>query len=1081
MHKHIFCGFLLLVFLLFARISQSAIAFYHYGTEKGLTESIITNIKQDSVGFIWLAGENTLTRFDSHVFKVYRNKGVNGERQPWNKINTIFTDAKGTLWVGSDLGFASYNFLKDEFVTPVQGWDTIAVTDFTEDRFGNLWIGTDQGLVKYNRDTQETTWFTAKDVIETEGNNILPAGYISHICHEPDGKIWISFFQSGICRFDPKNREVEYYEELAGTKISNLKITDLDFRDDKLYYSTLSRGLFCFEPEAEENTSYIDGSYLKSVHNFHLANDSIAWLSTNNGLVQLNYLNKKYERYTSIPIDPLSLDRTAVNYVFVDAEDNLWVSSGVRGISYGLNNLPFNHLMFSDNLPYTLTEKEVTGISFDRLGNLWLGYESGLIEKHSYDPLAKRKYHLTWGNKLFSGSIFSIFQDSKDRIWAGGWESGLNKLNTAGTSFEKVSFPSDSVNRMMRNADIRDIIEGPDGNLWICVHGIGVLKYNPDSHSSKFFLRNDEKPEDGISNDYTYDLCADDDGNIWVSSSNGLSSINTKTEKITSFYHEPKNANSLSDNSVHTVFFDYSGLVWAGTGTGLNVYIPKLKNFIPLKTENDYSFFNVSSIESPGPGEIWVSTKNGLCRVTYTLNENGDNLIYDLTFYYRSNGLISSSYFSRSSGIDENRTLYFGGNEGLDLIVPAEISNIKNLPPKALITETTVYGKKIYPVKNDENPGIPLLELDYDQRMVSFRFTSINFANPEQLRFRYKLEGFDDQWVYPQNEQVATYTNLNSGDYQFVVQTISKDGKWSSRQSSIQLLINQPFWETSTFVTVVVLLFFLLFFIIGWANNQRTKRRQRKLEQIIHDRTNELVERNNELDLANNTKNRFFTIISHDLKSPLSGLLGVLEILSEPDEIPCNKREDLLNAAHHSAKQTFNLLNNLLTWASSQMNKVNFEPVTFNLNELLGKNILLSQEQAKQKNIDVAALFSENLYVFADENMIDTVIRNMLNNAIKFTASGGRIEVKAEAHETSAEVHFADSGVGLSADQFNRIFDVGVASRKGTTGETGTGLGLLISKEFISKNSGKIWATANVPKGTVFHFSIPLANAQKRG
>ena len=268
--------------------------------------------------------------------------------------------------------------------------------------------------------------------------------------------------------------------------------------------------------------------------------------------------------------------------------------------------------------------------------------------------------------------------------------------------------------------------------------------------------------------------------------------------------------------------------------------------------------------------------------------------------------------------------------------------------------------------------------------------------------------------------------------------------------------------------------YYLLFFVIPPAGlYRRIKCTSSKLEKIINERTNELIVKNEELNEANKTKNRFFTIISHDLKSPFQGLLGVLELLTEPDGIPCDKREELLNAAHLSAKNTYNLLDNLLMWASSQMNKINFQPLHFNLSELLHKNILLSQEQAKQKKINVEAQFPENIQVYGDKNMIDTAIRNLLNNALKFTNSGGSVLVKAEEHETKAEVHFADTGIGLSREQFDKIFGSGISSSKGTTGETGTGLGLLLCKEFISKNNGKIWATANQPQGAVFHFSIP--------
>ncbi len=359
--------------------------------------------------------------------------------------------------------------------------------------------------------------------------------------------------------------------------------------------------------------------------------------------------------------------------------------------------------------------------------------------------------------------------------------------------------------------------------------------------------------------------------------------------------------------------------------------------------------------------------------------------------------------------------------------------------------------------------------------MISIRFTSINFTNPNQQRYRYKLEGFDEQWVYPQDEKVVTYTNLQPETYLFMVETTDKNGLWSELRSSVSLTIKPPFWMTIPFLIVASVLIFTFIYLISWARSRVLIIRQKQLEQIISERTNELLQKNQELEKSNQTKNKFFSIISHDLRSPFSGVLGILELLNDPEhELEHKTQKQLLNSAKVSANNTFELMENLLIWARSQMNKSDCSPRLNNLSELLVKSIELKKVAAEQKEITLIAKFPEKLEAYFDSNMIDTVIRNILSNAVKFSEPGGKIVILAEAQKEEVIVQIADSGIGLNEEEIGKLFKIDKETRRGTGGEKGTGLGLIICKEFIEKNFGRIWVTPNSPKGTVVHFTIPV-------
>ncbi len=657
-----------IISITFATPLFSAIQFYHIGTEKGLIEPRITGITQDSVGFIWLASEYSLTRFDGNQFKLYKNSSQ--LTLPWNKINTIFTDSNGTLWVGSDRGFSYYNFLKDQFEVPVSDLEGIYISDFADGLDGMLWISTDQGLAGFDKKTKQITWFTGNKSKFTSLRNSLPIANIKYICSQPDGKIWIIPFSNGLFQLNPEDGLIKHFETINGVNINQFNVTGISFSNDMLFLGTESHGFFWFKPDEDKSKNYIMGYLTNAIYHIEVYKDSIVWLGTGGGLYRVNLQTGDYIQFSNIAEDPLSMISTTTKYVFVDKENNLWITSGIRGIEYGLNNVMFSHFMFSEKVPYCLTRKEVVFIDFDKTGNLWMGYQSGLLEKHSSVPFEKTSYFLLSKNNYGYGSAYRIFEDSKNQIWAGGWQSGLQKFITEENSFTWASIKPDWMARKLEQANILDIIEGPGNNLWVSTSGMGVIKYNPDTQVAKLFQYKESNPLAGISDNYTSSLCIDHQNNLWIASAHGMSRIDLKSEQITTYFHNEEDTVSLSDNTIQSVFCDKSGLIWAGTSNGLNLFIPELNNFKPIKTILDNSFFNISSIESVTPGEIWVSTKTGLFCLTYSLDKNPKELEYEIQYSYSTNGLISNTYFDRSSTTDDNGMIFFGGNEGVDFFNP---------------------------------------------------------------------------------------------------------------------------------------------------------------------------------------------------------------------------------------------------------------------------------------------------------------------------------------------------------------------------------------------------------------------------
>jgi signal transduction histidine kinase/ligand-binding sensor domain-containing protein len=1061
--------------ILWARSSYSNVAFYHFGIENGLPEARILDITQDSVGFIWLAGENAIFRFDGFQFKAYRKTNESISSPTFDKINRIFTDSKGTVWIGSGNGIISYQFERDQFTLPPEGWNRVLVTDIDEDTNGRLWISTDEGLACFYPAKNQTTWYTSPELVKTPGNNFLPPGTINKVACQPDGKIWINYDRGGLYRLDPQTRAIENFETIGNFKIAESIISKIAYAGNRLYASTISHGFFSFSPDDGSVHFQNFNHFGYTIQHFQVAGDSLMWLASNNGLIRYNYQTGHHRFFTNEPSNLLSISRTAILRVYTDKEGNLWVSSGIRGIDYGLTNVPFFHFETAGEDAYQLTHKEVTSICFDHVGNMWLGYESGIVERHSENPLQKKQFPLYKDNpQTGAGSIMQIVEDSSHRIWIGGWQTGLQNLNDNGTAFDKAPIVPESLAQKLATADIRGITEDQNGILWISIHGTGIARYNPETFQMKLFRNDPKNPTGSLSNDYTYNLCTDNDNHLWIASAFGISRLNPENGQFTNYFHNDSNANSLSNNTVHTIYRDHSGIIWAGTSNGLNAFIPKLETFQPVLTETDISYLTISDIRSVKPGEIWASTQTGIIRVTYSWEAGEEKLDINSWSFGRSNGLLSTNYYARSSAVDNVGKIFFGGNEGIDFFDPDEVSFIKKNQPKLILTEFIVDGLPVYPQTRDNENEIPKLIMFHNNNTISIRFSALQFNRHSTQKFRYKLDGLNNKWFYPEMEQVATFTHLPAGKFTFCLE-VSEDNEWKGNCISIIIESKPPFWKTLPFIISSAIFAFAVIMLIFWARSRVLLSRQKKLELIIEERTMELTKKNLELKKTNQTQHKLFSIISHDLRSPFSGLLGILEVVTDPGhELPGKKKNDLLVAAKNSAKNTYELLETLLTWARSQMEETVSHPKKNNLAKLLRKNIELKEPAALQKDIFFRHQLPEKLEAWFDKDMINTVIRNILNNAVKFTLPEGKIEISAWVQDEEVTVKITDTGIGLNAEETKTLFEIGKISRNGTQGEKGTGLGMIICKEFLEKNNGKIWAEPNQPSGTAFFFTLPV-------
>lgn len=469
---------------------------------------------------------------------------------------------------------------------------------------------------------------------------------------------------------------------------------------------------------------------------------------------------------------------------------------------------------------------------------------------------------------------------------------------------------------------------------------------------------------------------------------------------------------------------------------------------------------------------------------------------------------------------DAKGKLYFGGINGFNAFFPDSIYDNLFIP-KVVFTDFLISNKPVE-INASNSPlkkHISLTEkiiLGHSVSVITLKYAALNYILPKKNQYAYKLEGFEEDWNYVGNKREATFTSLEPGTYTFRVKASNNDGYWNETGTSIQIIILPPWWQKWWFRFLVG--FSVAGILVGfyfWRVNQ-LKRQREELQRKVIQRTNEiekknvilkkqtvelseinvlleerqeqveeqteelkaqaedLLDANISLTTLNATKDKFFSIIAHDLKNPFNSILGFCEVLFNRYEVyDDNKRKHLIGIIFQSAQNIFKLLENLLQWARSQTGSIKFIPEEFEIEEMISNNLILMENQMNEKQISSEKDIPPGVKVFADKNMINTVIRNMISNAIKFS-EGGEITIRLKEDNRTTTIFISDTGLGMRPEEAKSLFEIGTTkSSEGTRGEPGTGLGLIICKDFIEKHGGKIGVDSELGKGSTFYFSLP--------
>jgi two-component system sensor histidine kinase ChiS len=842
------------------------VRFEHLTVDQGLPSNSVWGIFQDSRGFIWFGTSDAgLCKFDGYSFTVYKHDPLDSNSIRGNNIAEIDEDRSGNLWLRSN---GSYPMKFDRATGKFTWYAGIQPRDMREDVSGALWFATfGGGLNKFDRTTGTFTRYSvSRDTLYS-------------VCADPDdGRIlWVGTAR-GLDRFDTENGTSTHYEHGSRNRVNTIRRdksgmlwigTDeglykfnratgmfshytidkrmsgglgnnigLIFEDKKgLLWVSTGDGLFRFERGTETFKKYLATTYsgygiMIPVRSLVEDSRGELWVGTfGGGVGRYDRAKDKFTLYINDPKDPYSLNDNLVTTIYKDKSGTLWIGTHWGG----LNKLDrarkaFSHYTQEPADPKSLSQKVVTGLVEDRSGVLWVGTMCGLnrfnretetFTDYIHDPHNPRS--------LSSNAVRSVVEDSKGTIWVGTVGSGLDRLDPvengrtdrAGANFTHYTHDARNPNSLGSNS-ILSLFEDKSGQLWIGTSDQGLDRYDRDSGIFVHY-KHDPKDPNSLGSSWVNAIYEDRSGTVWVGTAteNGLNKLDRATGKFTRYKWDPKNNKSLSFFSVHSIYEDSRGTLWIGTKAGLNRFDRSTETFTHFTVRDGIASDFIGAILEDDSGYLWLKTLKGVSKF--------DPRTGTFRNYDASDGVNINPSWERASYKNKNGEMFIGGTNGFIRFHPDSIKDNPYVPPIVI----TAFKKFDKPVPLDTAISEKkALELSYQDNVFSFEFAALNYTSPEKNQYAYKLEGFDEDWVYCGTRRYASYTNLDGGAYVFKVKGSNNDGVWDEVGTSITVIVTPPFWKTWWFRTLlIVTIAVLIAGTIRYIEITKLRRRLRVLEQ----------------------------------------------------------------------------------------------------------------------------------------------------------------------------------------------------------------------------------------------------------
>jgi signal transduction histidine kinase/ligand-binding sensor domain-containing protein/CheY-like chemotaxis protein/AraC-like DNA-binding protein len=1057
-----------LVILLLVASSQPTVAqekllpvfrFQHlYGLT---TDQIRSHVVRDHEGYIWVGTLNGLDRYDGQNVKEYRNDPSDPHSISSNIVKEVYVDKKGRLWVGTyDTGISLYDPLRDRFINflPRRGdtsWYAAKhIYDISEDRSGNIWLaGTGDGVVRVEvpgEESEDLDTLARAVRITTYPLGTTIVGVLG--LHERGDGTMLVASDSGLLVLNPFTRATSrlHLPGPVGRRLDSAPINCfLSDSHGNLWVGTQTEGLFRFDRRGGEPLNYRhkadDESSLTSDAVIDIAEDSTGklWIGSGVGIDlfaptegrRIPFLMVGSTARWPVPWMRMSLDQKGV----------LWFGTLNGGVSYltpKARRFPLYGLRGkagSSPIPFMTVKRDVDG-------NFWFMSSTGIL--YEIDLTTEKVLERI---DVFHGKIPSYgdnvaFIDRRGFYWHGTWGLGLFRVDLKNGKVKNYKF------EIGRGDDvvISDIAQADGDSLWTAREADGLHKFDPASGRSFEVL--------GLGNTKVWSVMKRRDGTIWVGyETDGIAVLDPVNGTTVHLQHNPADSTSLGSDHVRTLFEDPSGRVWVGAGDIVDLWHPATRSFTHYYNQGFNKALFADILGADQKGQIWVNPTYGGLSVLdpssgrFTNYDEADGVNGEFTMENLPDGRVVLSNWI-----------------GIVLFHPDSIYVRQSAPP-LVITRMSINDELTTPPHVDGSSAA--LRLTHSQNVLELEFAALEIDAQRLVKYQYKLEGVETDWVTPKDRRSVRYPGLSPGDYLFRARATSVRGEWPDQEIALAINVAPPWWRSWWAYLAYG------FFIVGLL----TVAYQMRVKQLS------LKHRADNLAELDRLKTRFFTNISHEFRTPLTLILGPvqkwrdrLEERSDDGELHSD-----LSMVERNAQRLLRLINQLLDFSKLEAGAMKLHARRMNIVPVV-KGIAYSFESSagmRRINLVVRAEPDE-IEVYCDEEMLRKIVGNLVSNAFKFTPEGGSVtvalaEVRSQISDVrtqhSVQISVSDTGVGIPADQLDKVFDRFFQVDTSYTREhEGSGIGLALVRELVELHHGSVEVKSEVERGTELTVRLPL-------
>ncbi len=1060
-------NFIFILLLVFSKAAGQGLPLTKLSNKDGISIGLVYDILQDREDFIWFATKDGLHHFDGAHLKIFSNDPSYPFSISDNHIKKLFEDSRGYLWVTVEgKGISVFDKSTERFYhirTKKGGSNGLSnnfIRGIVEDKNGLIWAVGERGIdkmllpEKIHKDNADWTpfiqfeYFQPKNsesqaqikTIQTTEDNTIIIGFKNGLSELADGKIKI---------IDLPGNEKDAVTDVNSILPLGNEYYLLSRSNSQILWNrkTNEKKLFHFPLRLINDKTY----------SLTIDNKQRIWLTDDVTIWQINLAELMKGDFVPRLVHRVQLG--GVNKLFHDKRGVIWIGTNGFGI--------YQYNTFRENFNKIFNDGTIVKVHKDNTGNLW-----------TKRPASSFKVFDQFNKEIFLNSAFvnestEVFAmangKAKEELWfliKQKNETSLIKYNLSNQNHEPFKHEGPVGNTQMICDESGDLwFCGTDGNLW-------QFKREASVFLPYFISENIEVNA----------LCQDANGHFWIGHSDGL--IRTKIVEsrisVEHFQFNLEKKSSLSNNFVLSISDDPltpKKYLWIGTkGGGLNRFDKENETFESFKMEQGLPNNTIYAILPDKANNLWMSTNRGISQLNLETTSFQNYTVED---GLQGNEFNINAYFGSEEG-----ELIFGGSNGLNRFYPERLLlDVK--APKTFIIGLKVKNESINYKDGSQILNKPIqytdaIKLSHSQNMISIEFSALDYAVITKNKYRYRLLGLHDDWIYSGNSNVVQYSFLNAGTYTFEAQGTNSIGIWSENIARLTITIHPPWWaSTYAYFAYLVLLASLVYAIFRFQMNRLKLKNQLAFEQKEAERLAEM----------DKMKSNFFSNITHEFRTPLTLIIEPLRQALENQNL---EEKEKIKLAHNNSQKLLRLINQLLDLFKLEHQKMKVKLKRGDILEVISPIVSSFTPLAEQKGIELKYQVPKSLPSFDfDKDKVEKILFNLISNAIKFTEQGS-VELSVYSQEKTESptatpngitfllLTVSDTGIGISAEKQKHIFDrFYQIDDSSTRKQQGTGIGLALTKELVGLMGGKIELESELGKGSTFKVFLPLSNVSE--